>query len=141
MLKAEIIGNLGADAQVKQINDKYYVAFDMAHTEKNETVWISVLWRSNGGGLLPYLTKGTSVFVRGNLTAKTYNTRTGETKVSLSVMATEINLISSTRGQEERGYLEGARQLSQQQPAPPVPPVGAAPPAGAPPANEDDLPF
>ena len=141
MLKADIIGNLGANAQAKQINGKDYVSFDIAHTEKDTTVWVSALWRGNGGNLLQYLTKGTSVFVRGNLSAGTYTTRSGEVRVSLSVMVSEINLISSTRGQEERGYLEGARQLSQQQPAPPAPPVSAAPPAGAPPANDDDLPF
>lgn len=140
MLKADIIGNLGANAQTKQINGKDYVSFDIAHTEKDTTVWISALWRGNGGNLMQYLTKGTSVFVRGNLSAGTYTTRSGEVRVSLSIMVSEINLISSTRGQEERGYLEGARQLSQQ-PAPPAPPVGAAPPAGAPPANDDDLPF
>lgn len=142
MLKTDIIGNLGANAQVKQINGKDYVSFDIAHTERDTTVWVSALWRGNGGNLLQYLTKGTSVFVRGNLSAGTYTTRSGEVRVSLSVMVSEINLISSTRGQEERSYLDGARQLSQQQqPAPPAPPVGAAPPAGAPPANDDDLPF
>ena len=102
---------------------------------------VRVCRRGNGGNLLQYLTKGTSVFVRGNLSAGTYTTRSGEVRVSLSVMVSEINLISSTRGQEERAYLDGARQLSQQQPVPPAPPVGAAPPAGAPPANDDDLPF
>ena len=141
MLKTDIIGNLGANAQPKRINDKDYVAFDIAHTDRDETVWISVLWRGTGGNLLPYLTKGTSVFVRGDLTAKTYTTRNGEARVSLSCMAREINLISSTRGQEERGYIEGARQMQAQAGGDAAPPPAPTSAAVAPPMNDDDLLF
>ena len=96
MLKAEIIGNLGHDATTRQINGKDYVCFDVAHGEKvngeRRTVWISVLWSGNGGNLLQYLRKGATVFVRGDLSAKLYTDRAGQTNISMSVMAREIQM-------------------------------------------------
>ena len=42
MLIAEIIGNLGYDAVVKQINGKDYVSFDVAHEERNGNDYCTV---------------------------------------------------------------------------------------------------
>ena len=72
MLKVEIIGNIGNDAETKEFGGKKYVSFSVAHTEyqKDEqgnrtdlTTWCSVLWFGEGGGLLPYLKRGAKVFV------------------------------------------------------------------------------
>ena len=97
MLTAEIIGNLGFDAVVKQINGKDYVSFDVAHEQRNgdrsETVWVSVLWYGNGGNLLQYLKKGAKVFVRGRLQTGIYTSqKTLQSRVSLSMFVTEIQM-------------------------------------------------
>ncbi|MCM1503380.1 MAG: single-stranded DNA-binding protein [Bacteroidales bacterium] len=133
MLKSEIIGNLGSDAQVKEINGKEYVSFNIAHTDrKGETIWMSVLWRGNGGNLTQWLTKGTSLFVRGDLDFRIYTNNRGEQRISYSLMANEVQLLSSTRGQEERGYVNSAREMA----------ANAAPAATAAVDNpDDDLPF
>ena len=34
MIKLEIIGNLGADAEIKQYNGNKFVSFRVAHTDK-----------------------------------------------------------------------------------------------------------
>lgn len=121
MLQADVIGNLGFDATVKQIGGKDYVSFDVAHEVRNgeqkETVWVSILWYGNGGKMMTYLKKGAKVFVRGRLTAKTYTTRQGEIKVSLSVLASEVQLC---------GFNESTEQTRPQSPAQPTAPATPA---------------
>lgn len=101
MLKVEIIGNIGADAEVKEFNGKKYVSFSVAHTEyqrdeqgnrTDPTTWVSVLWYGEGGGLLAYLNRGAKVFVRGNIKVKLYNDKNGYVQYALNLNATEVQL-------------------------------------------------
>ena len=102
MLKVEIIGNIGNDAEIKEFGGKKYVSFSVAHTEyqKDEqgnrtdlTTWCSVLWfGEGGGGLLPYLKRGAKVFVRGNLKVKMYTDRNGKQQAAINVSASEVQL-------------------------------------------------
>lgn len=76
MFKAQIIGNLGNDAQSKVINGVEYVSFDVAHSykvgEKEATIWISCLLRGRGR-VMDYLKKGTKVYVSGDLSGNIYD--------------------------------------------------------------------
>ncbi len=101
MLKAEIIGTIGADAEVKEFGGKKYVSFSVACTEYSKdqkgnkteyTTWVSILWYGDGGGLLPYLKKGAKIFIRGNLRTKVYSDKNGTPQVSVSVNASEVQL-------------------------------------------------
>lgn len=101
MLKLEIIGNIGSDAEVKEFGGKKYVSFSVACTEYSKdqkgnkteyTTWVSILWYGDGGGLLPYLKKGAKVFVRGNLKAKTYTDKQGAAQASININASEVQL-------------------------------------------------
>ena len=104
MIKAEVIGNLGANAIVKNINGQDFVSFDIASTEKRKnangvdvetTTWISVLMRGDGGALTQYLTKGSTVFVRGDLRVSAYMDRSNQAQASASVYVSEIRLCGS----------------------------------------------
>lgn len=96
MLKIEVIGNIGNDAEVKKINGNECVAFNIAHSEKRNgvenTTWVSVLMNGNGGNLTPYLKKGAKVFVRGNLSVNQYQDKNGQWRVGINVSASEIQL-------------------------------------------------
>ena len=101
MLKCEVIGNIGADAEIKEFDGKKYVSFNVAHSEYRKdqsgnrvesTTWVSVLWYGDGGRLLLYLKKGVKVFVRGNEYVKTYNGRNGDVHAAINVSATEVQL-------------------------------------------------
>lgn len=142
MLKAELIGNLGSDAEIKEFGGKKYVALSVATTEyakddqgnrTDVTTWVSVLWYGDGGGLFAYLKKGAKVFVRGNLRSKKYTDKQGVQQVSFSVSASEVQLCGSKT------------EASIQQPAPATPSNGnSAPPQPTPapvPQVGDDLPF
>lgn len=140
MLKAELIGNLGNDAEIKEFGGKKYVALSVATTEyaKDEqgnradiTTWVSVLWYGEGGGLFAYLKKGAKVFVRGNLRAKTYVDKQGVQQVAINVSASEVQLCGNKADASPQQPATPARGDSKPpQPTPvPVPQVG------------DDLPF
>ncbi len=104
MLVSEIIGNLGSDAEIRDFNGKNHVSFSVAHSEygkdqygnrTEQTVWISVLWYGDGGGLFQYLKKGAKVFVRGRQRVKLYSDRNGNTQVAININANEVVLCGS----------------------------------------------
>ena len=96
MLQIEIIGNIGNDAEVKNINGKDFVSFSVAHSEKvngtEHTTWVSALMNGNGGNLLQYLKKGAKVFVRGRGSVKAYTDQSGQAKAATNVYVSEIIL-------------------------------------------------
>ncbi len=108
MLQCEIIGNIGADAEIKTFGGRNYVSFSVAHSEfskdssgntQEQTVWVSVLWYGDGGRVLQYLKKGTKVFVRGRQRVKLYTDRNGNTQYSINVNASEVVLCGMARSE------------------------------------------
>lgn len=158
MLQLEIIGNLGHDAGVKQINGKDYVSFDVAHEERNgndkTTVWVSVLWYGNGGNLKQYLRTGARVFVRGRMSVRLYTSqKTGQVNYSVSVFATEVQMCEFAKGQADQSqsptsgqqvgnfqdgdpFIRGAKAMQT-----PVPPATLPHNSPTTVEDEEDLPF
>lgn len=103
MLKAEIIGNLGADAVKNQGNDGAYISFRVAHSTKftdrktgeitKTTTWVSCTLNGDGGGLLPYLKSGEKVYCRGNLSSRIFVGHDGQKHAGLNLSVTEIELV------------------------------------------------
>lgn len=82
MLQVQIIGNLGADAEVKTANGRQFVSFNVAHTERwsgadgaehEDTIWVSCAMSGDGGRVLPYLKRGASVFCQGRASLRVYS--------------------------------------------------------------------
>lgn len=82
MLQLNLIGNLGADAEVKDINGRKAVCFNVAHTDRwtdeqqvkhESTTWVSCIYNSDGGNILPYLKRGTTVFVSGPCSTRVFS--------------------------------------------------------------------
>lgn len=97
MLQLEVIGNLGNDAEIKEFSGKKYVSMNVAHSEKKKdgsenTVWVSVLWYGDGGGLFQYLKRGCKVFLRGRLVPKVYTDKQNQPQCALNMYANEVNL-------------------------------------------------
>lgn len=104
MIKLQIIGNLGKDAEMKTINGKNYISYSVAHTDKEFTTWIDVMQftRDENPGILPYLTKGTKVYAEGNPSTSAYATKDGIAKASLTLWAFHVQLLGTkTRTSEE----------------------------------------
>ena len=115
MILATIIGNLGRDAEVKPINDKQYLSFSVASTEKrnNEevTTWVSVLYPYQES-LLPYLKKGQQVFVSGKLKAGIYQSQ-NTFGIDLSVFAQTLQLCGGKKDEATVPAGEPAGQSNQ----------------------------
>lgn len=106
MLKAEIIGNLGADAKVVRGNSTDFVSLYVAHsrvfrkvdgTDVSETYWVNVTINWNASNLLPYLKKGTKVFVRGNVHLRAFVDKEHNMRAGMDINADEIELCGSAQ--------------------------------------------
>lgn len=104
MLKVDLIGNLGADAQVKRDNDREYISMSVAHSVRTTnsqtgevvetTQWLSVTFNRSLGGLLPLLRRGMKVYVRGNLSSRLYIGHDGRQHAGLNVYGETIELLT-----------------------------------------------
>ena len=99
MFQVTIIGNLGANAEVKESEDKkkyssFRVAASTGFGDNQETTWVSVrtTYREN---LHQYLTKGTQVFVQGDGRINLFTTRDNKTAAGVSVYASTLQLLGS----------------------------------------------
>lgn len=107
MLQLQVIGNLGADAEVKEFNGSKGVCFNVAHTERwtdeqgtkhESTTWVSCILNGDGGKLLPYLKKGTTVFVEGSGSVRCYSSPTEKRFVAgLNLSVRHIELVGGKK--------------------------------------------
>ena len=108
MFKIDVIGNLGADAETRVSNGATYVTFRVAHTVKNvdmqsgeiirEAVWVSCSKAGDCTNLMPYLHKGTKVYVRGNAQLKVYTGHDGKPHAGINLFVHELELCGSQIG-------------------------------------------
>lgn len=102
MLKIELIGNLGADAEIKEANGSKFVTMRIANTEKYKgddgveksiTTWVDVTYNNVESKVIPFLKAGTKVFVRGNAKLRVYSSAKDRCmKAGLTVVTSEIEL-------------------------------------------------
>lgn len=112
MMRLEVIGNLGADAEIKEVNGRKFVSFRVAHTDKwvdsqtqqaqVTTQWVSCAINGDGGKLVPYLKKGTKVFVRGSVAFGTFNSaKSHQVECAVNLSVWEIELCGSKKDENQ----------------------------------------
>lgn len=120
MIKLQVIGNLGKDCVMNNVNGKSVINFSVAHTEKfrdatgnmkDRTIWVECAYWTDRTGIAPYLKKGTSVYVEGNPDVRTYQTNDGRQGASLSLRVVSVQLLGGGGGRPEG---EGGGGYSQQ---------------------------
>ena len=121
MLKAEIIGNLGADAQIKTDGGRQYVQFSVADTFKfkrqdgtvvENTNWVSCFMRQADAGVVPYLKKGAKVFVRGNLELRLFSSEKDRCmKAGATINVQTIELVGGVTDEVPRSLATESGQL------------------------------
>ena len=142
MIKLQVIGNLGKDAIVNNVNGKNVINFTVAHTErfkdaqgnqKDKTTWVDCAYWTDRTAVAPYLKKGTQVFVEGTPDIRTYTTQDGRNGASLTLRIASVQLLGSKGNESGSGNNQSAPAYSQP----------AAPPQAASELTEplDDLPF
>lgn len=109
MLKASIIGYLGKDAELKQVNGKSVLNFSVAHTESftnqqglkiERTTWVDCGWWG-GEKLAPWLKKGSLVHVEGAPSTRAYANKEGELTGELRLSVFRLDLLKSTAERQE----------------------------------------
>lgn len=106
MLKLDLIGYLGMDAEIKEIEGIEITTCRVAHTEKwtgsdgakhEQTQWIDVIVQHQSK-VIPYLKRGTQVYVRGNMRTRVYSSQKDRCmKAGITINATEIQLLSARK--------------------------------------------
>lgn len=119
MLKAELIGHLGADAEIKDVDGVRFVACRVADSNRwtdkdgvvhDQTRWIDVTLPQDSP-VFPYLKKGTQVFVRGNMDTRVYSSEKDRCmKCGVSIRAFEVQLLSASKKEEQENTQTGGTQ-------------------------------
>ena len=91
-------GRLGRDAEVRHLQDgtpicKFTVASDVGFGEKKKTLWLDcAMFRERGEKLARFLTKGTQVFVVGEISVRAW-TKDGEARAAIDVRVNDVELL------------------------------------------------
>lgn len=106
MLKAQVIGIIGQDATINNVNSKTVINFSVAHSEKykdqngqvvNKTVWVNVSYWVDRTTIAQYLKKSTNVYVEGLPSVDTYKNKDGQTVAQLRLRATMVQLLGGNK--------------------------------------------
>jgi single-strand DNA-binding protein len=117
MIKLQIVGNLGRDGVVREVNGKNVINFSVAHTErykdgtgnlKERTTWVDCSYWTDRTGVAPYLKKGTLVYAEGSPSAEAYTGKDGNPGVALRMRVSNVHLLGSSPRSEEGHASEAA---------------------------------
>jgi len=105
MIKLQIIGNLGKDCIVKEVNGKNVINFSVAHTErykdsqgnqKERTTWVECAYWTDRTAVAQYLTKGRTVYAEGAPEADAYNNKEGQPAATLRMRVQNVQLLGNS---------------------------------------------
>jgi single-strand DNA-binding protein len=142
--KVILIGNLGADPEVRHLQNGASVAnFRLATSEtykdrqtgerREQTEWHNVVaWRGLAEITEKYLRKGSKVYVEGKLRTRKWQDKDGQDRYTTEIQADEMTLLDRAPG-------EGGPMREAVRPATTTSPAAA--PVGGADDEVDDLPF
>lgn len=106
MLQTILIGHLGADAEQKNVNGKQFATFRVAQTDKwtdeagqthESTTWVDCVMNGEPK-VLPFLKKGTQVFVIGATSLRVYSSAKDRCmKAGLTINVRQIELLGGKK--------------------------------------------
>lgn len=103
MQRIEIIGRVGADAEVKDVNQNQVISFSVAVSEtyvkNNEkvtnTTWFEISKWGNNTAVAQYIKKGGLIFVSGKVNNRSWVKEDGTAQIVNGINAFEIELLGS----------------------------------------------
>jgi single-strand DNA-binding protein len=161
MIKLQIIGYIGMDAEFRETSGGKVISFNVAHTDnykdaqglpKSRTTWVRCNYWVEQTGILPYLVKGKLVYVEGNPNVSAYLNKQNQAAASLEMRVTRIELLGgkddAEREREPERETEIGLKETRQDTIYPGSSVSASGTSDAKPIEppnysepEDDLPF
>lgn len=135
MIKLQIVGNLGKDCIVKEVNGKNVINFSVAHTErykdaqgnlKEKTTWVECAYWTDRTAVAQYLTKGKTVYAEGAPEADAYMNKDSQPAATLRMRVQSVQLLGGNSGAEGApsrpaggGYSAGSSESSSVAPSMP----------------------
>lgn len=101
MQKITIIGNIGADAEVKNLQSgKQILSFSVGVSEKrngqSETTWYNCTgFSENHVKLAQYIKKGNKIYIEGKPAARAYLANDGSARLSNDILINMVEFLSS----------------------------------------------
>ena len=100
MNQITLIGNLGADIELKTTNSgKYVASVNMAVKDdfnKEKTDWIPlVFWNKSAETAAQYLHKGSKIAVNGRLSARNYDDKEGKKRTAYEVVVERFEFLDA----------------------------------------------
>ena len=149
MIKLQIIGNLGKDCIMKEVNGKNVINFSVAHSErykdaqgnlKERTTWVECAYWTDKTAVAQYLTKGRTVYAEGSPEVESYTSKDGQPAATLRMRVLTVQLLggnTESTGNTNNSYNQGNVSNAGSGSAP----VVKTQPAMQPVSGDDDLPF
>ena len=146
MIKLQVIGNLGKDCVLKEVNGKNVINFSVAHTERfkdstgtqrERTTWVECAFWTDRTAIAPYLLKGQLVYAEGSPEADGYLNKENQPSATLRMRVRDIQLLGGRTDGNSSVNNPGSNSTSANAPtsnAPQTEPATVEEPA-------DDLPF
>jgi single-strand DNA-binding protein len=106
MIKLQIVGNLGKDCIVKEVNGKNVINFSVAHTErfkdsagnqKERTTWVECAYWTDRTAVSQYLKKGQMVYAEGSPEADAYTNKENQPAATLRMRVMNLQLLGSSK--------------------------------------------
>ena len=99
-VKVNVIGRLGADAEVRESKNGKFVTFRVATDEfknnTNETVWLSVSdFTPRTLKLAEYLKKGKLIDLSGVETCRIYNDKNGQPQIARDIISDRVEFVNT----------------------------------------------
>jgi single-strand DNA-binding protein len=107
MIKLQIVGNLGKDCIVKEVNGKNVINFSVAHTErfkdsqgnqKERTTWVECAYWTDRTAVAQYLKKGKMVYAEGSPEADGYLNKENQPAATLRMRVQNLQLLGGGEG-------------------------------------------
>jgi single-strand DNA-binding protein len=104
MIKMTMIGYLGKDATSNDVGGQSVINFSACHTEswtdgsgekKQKSVWADCSYWTKSTGILPYLKKGTQVYLEGTPGTRYWKGTDGQDNASLTLRVFSVQLLGS----------------------------------------------
>lgn len=108
MLNVTAVGNLGGDAEVKNVNGttcvEFSVATEVRRSREKITHWVRCsYWGKPAEAVAQFLTKGKTVAITGQLDPRMYEGKNG-TGLSLDLRVDNLKLCGGGRGGDDASF-------------------------------------
>lgn len=121
MLKIQVIGHVGQDAKINQVNNRKVINFSVAHTERfkdkettkdvEKTVWVNIQYWTDNTRVAEFLTKGRLVYVEGYPNANIFTNRDNQKMAGLNCRCTSIQLLGKNDKRDDAPAAQGQNDL------------------------------